>query len=113
MASRGELEQRILELLWAANGPQTVAEVHTEMCKERELAYTTVMTVLARLAKKDMVRRELVGRAWSYEPADPQPVFVAKILVAQLEGLDDATRAQTLREFAARVGDADREALRG
>ena len=38
---------------------------------EREIAYTTVMTVLDRIAKKDLVNRERDGRAWRYSPPTP------------------------------------------
>ena len=50
----GDLERVVMERLWDA-GPTdgaTVREVHEALEKDREIAYTTVMTVLDRLAKK-------------------------------------------------------------
>ena len=38
MASRGELEQRVMELLWSSPAPQSVADVHASLSAERELA---------------------------------------------------------------------------
>jgi predicted transcriptional regulator len=113
MASRGELEQRVMELLWESPVPRSVAEVHAAMSEERELAYTTVMTVLDRLAKKGMARRELVNRAWQYEPADPQHVVVAREMGALLHGLTPEVRRRTISELAKAFSDDERAALSG
>ena len=69
MNSLGELERRVMDRLWATPGPQSVRDVHLALSAERDLAYTTVMTVLDRLAKKALVRRTRDGRAYLYEPA--------------------------------------------
>ena len=113
MASRGELEQRVMELLWSSDVPRSVADVHVAMSEERELAYTTVMTVLDRLAKKGMAKRELVNRAWQYEPSDPQHVVIAREMGAMLQGVDHATRRAALTELASSLTDDDRAVLRG
>ncbi|UER55461.1 hypothetical protein HJG43_13970 [Kineosporiaceae bacterium SCSIO 59966] len=42
----GPLEREIMSCLWAAQGPLTVREVHAELSEHRQVAYTTVMTVL-------------------------------------------------------------------
>ncbi len=102
-----------MELLWAADAPCTVADVHQKMGEERELAYTTVMTVLDRLAKKGMTTRELVGRAWQYRPAEPQHVVAAKEMAALLEPLDDEVRRAAVQEFLRKLPDDDRAALAG
>ena len=69
MALLGELEQQVMAVLWERDAAASVRDVHEQLAAERELAYTTVMTVLDRLAKKGIVRRELGGRAWLYRPA--------------------------------------------
>lgn len=99
MALRGELEQRVMELLWAAVGPQSVSEVQAEVTKERTLAYTTVMTVLDRLTKKGMAKRRLIARSWHYEAANPQHEVVAREMLAQLNGVRPDVRRAALSEF--------------
>ena len=111
MPSRGELEQRVMELLWAAHAPKSVADVHQMLSAERELAYTTVMTVLDRLAKKGLVTRELVARAWQYEPTDSQAAVIAREMGAKLAGATPEVRAEALRQFAASLSDEERTAL--
>lgn len=100
-----------MELLWASSGPRTVADLHAQMGEERELAYTTVMTVLDRLAKKGMVERELVNRAWQYVPADPQHVVVARAIHELIAPLRPEVRAATLEEVAKTLDDAERQSL--
>jgi predicted transcriptional regulator len=62
----GPLEQRMLGALWE-KGSATVRElVNDGVC--RDLAYTTVMTTLDRLFKKNLLTRRSEGRAFRYAP---------------------------------------------
>jgi len=64
-AQLGPLEQRLLEALWG-RGTATVRELVDSGCQD--LAYTTVMTTLDRLFKKNLLAREVEGRAFRYIP---------------------------------------------
>ncbi|MDO5084397.1 MAG: BlaI/MecI/CopY family transcriptional regulator [Arachnia propionica] len=101
MASRGELEHRVMVLLWGAKRPLSVADVQEMLAPQRELAYTTVMTVLDRLAKKGLASRHRVGRSWRYEAAEPQAVVLARELGEVVAGLPEPVLAETLRLFNA------------
>jgi predicted transcriptional regulator len=61
----GPLEERLLEKLWQ-RGSGTVRELLDDSCPD--LAYTTVMTTLDRLFKKNLLSREADGRAFRYAP---------------------------------------------
>lgn len=61
----GPLEQRLLDALWA-KGSATVRELLENGYED--LAYTTVMTTLDRLYKKNVLMREEEGRAYRYTP---------------------------------------------
>ena len=84
-------------LLWQAAEPLTVADMQELLARDQDLAYTTVMTVLDRLAKKGLARRERVGRAWCYEPADPQPVVLAREMTGLLRDVPIEVRDEALR----------------
>ena len=58
----GELERAIMDVLWDSTEPLTVRQVGLRLIN-RDLAHTTVMTVLDRLAKKGFARRQRDGRA--------------------------------------------------
>jgi predicted transcriptional regulator len=59
----GELERAIMDVLWESTESLTVRQVSGQLT-ERDLAHTTVMTVLDRLSKKAFARRQRDGRAW-------------------------------------------------
>ncbi|MCW2788034.1 MAG: CopY family transcriptional regulator [Aeromicrobium sp.] len=110
MPHLGELERSVMNILWDAPGPHTVREV-LDALGERDLAYTTVMTVLDRLGAKQMVRRERDGRAFRYAPAISRDAATAELLHAALDhaGTD---RTAALVHFAHTVDPAEAEALR-
>jgi predicted transcriptional regulator len=76
-----------------------VREVHTLFDGEREIAYTTVMTVLDRLAKKDLVTRVRDGRAWRYLPADSREALTAQTMRRTLDDMDVTDRRAALMHF--------------
>jgi len=110
----GDLERLVMEQLWVADSPLTVREVHERLAADRDLAYTTVMTVLDRLAKKGLTERERDGKAWLYRPAAPREVLVADLMRDALDGAQD--RGAALVRFVDQVSETDaallREALR-
>ncbi|ASU81654.1 CopY family transcriptional regulator [Nocardiopsis gilva YIM 90087] len=78
-ASPGGLEAAVMKVLWDQGAPMTVREVLDAVNegRHRTLAYTTVMTTLARLADKGAVLREAAGRGYSYRPAGRDPAALA------------------------------------
>lgn len=64
----GETEMEVLHHVWDL-GRATVADVHARIQKERETAYTTVMTVMKKLATKGFLAFEKEGASYVYSPA--------------------------------------------
>lgn len=102
----GDLERVVMERLWdaatAAGGNAsgcTVREVHESIEQDRDIAYTTVMTVLDRLAKKQLVTRERDGRAWRYLPADSREVMTARTMRRTLDDMEVTDRRAALLHF--------------
>ncbi|MEU3113692.1 BlaI/MecI/CopY family transcriptional regulator [Micromonospora chalcea] len=113
MTRLGDLERAVMDVLWdaapAASGGVTVREV-ADALDGRELAYTTVMTVLDRLAGKGMVQREREGRAWRYRPAATREAHIAQLM---LEALDlGGSRDAALVRFARSVTGTEADVLR-
>ena len=61
------LELECLKALWSI-GEANVKDVRQVLTENRNLAYTTVMTVLDRLVKRGGVERRKVGRSFVYAP---------------------------------------------
>lgn len=102
MSTLGELEQRVMDVLWSAEEPKSVRAVLDVLLAEKQLAYTTVMTVLDRLAKKGIVDRERHGRQWIYRPARDRSALIAD-QVQELLGADEHARREVLVELARRL----------
>jgi predicted transcriptional regulator len=101
----GPLERRVMSALWA-RGPQTPREVVNLLNSEstRMLAYTTVMTVLVRLADKGYADRRREGRQFRYRP------LVGETRVADVAGRRELDRllsrygVANVTRFAAELG---------
>ena len=76
----GELEAAVMECLWSRSEPASVRDVLAGLATSKPLAYTTVMTVLDNLHRKDAVTREMAGRAWLYTPAYTREQHTALML---------------------------------
>lgn len=106
-----------METLWdAGDGWLTVRDVHDVLVKDRDIAYTTVMTVLDRMARKHLVARERPGRAWTYRPAQTRGEMTAEVMRQALgefaEEADPDARGAALVAFVGEASDTDRQALR-
>jgi BlaI family penicillinase repressor len=61
----GDLQLRILQSLWARPGA-SVSEVHAELRPERDLAYTTIATMLRKMEARGLVTHTEEGRTYLY-----------------------------------------------
>jgi len=115
----GPLEQDVMDVVWRLRDT-TVREVHAELAGSREIAYTTVMTTMARLARKGILLRDTADLAHRYRPVvsrdqyargavgdvlswllERYPEPAVAYLADVVEELDDVTLEQ-LRDAVAR-----------
>ena len=75
----GPLETEVMKLVWDTRRPVAVREVVDQLNERRSerLAYTTVMTVMTRLAEKGVLTRVREGRGYLYEAAAPDEAGLA------------------------------------
>lgn len=111
----GSLEAEILAVIWEQD-ETTVREVYETLRKRRQIAYTTVMTVMNNLVKKHLLLQDRSGTAYVYRPAIPGrdvartvlESVVARLLngqdnvaVSQLLDLDEELTPEQLEELRA------------
>lgn len=110
----GDLEKVVLEVLWAAEDWSTVREVFAVIEAERPIAYTTVMTVLARMAKKGLVEQRRDGKAYLYRASATRGEMAADLMRQALGSVaDDAGGARdALVAFVGEATEEERAALR-
>lgn len=61
------LELACMNALWPL-GEASVRDIRLRMAATSPRAYTTIMTIMDRLARKGVVERRRAGRAWLYRP---------------------------------------------
>lgn len=107
----GELE--VLKVLWD-RGPSTVREVMEVLNRERERAYTSVMSLMNVMTDKSLLRREPLGRAFIYEAAAQREATlgqaVGDLLGRVFEGSASALVAHLLEQ--SNISDAELDAIR-
>lgn len=98
------LELDCLRALWRLGAAASVKDVREVLTENRNLAYTTVMTILERLAKRGAVEREKSGRAFLYRPLmardQARRLAVKQLVDTYFEGSEDALRAYLTGESA-------------
>ena len=91
----GPLEERLLEALWE-RGHATVRDLLNGDGACDDLAYTTVMTTLDRLFKKNLLSREVEGRAFRYAPRFTRAELHREVAGEALRQLMNASPASSL-----------------
>lgn len=99
-----------MDHIWDREEPTTVPEVHERLSAQRDIAYTTVMTVMGRLHEKGLLHRTEEHRPYSYWPTASREDHFAALVLDALEELDDPRAA--LARFVERIGEEDAELLR-
>ncbi|HEX5597695.1 MAG TPA: BlaI/MecI/CopY family transcriptional regulator [Micromonosporaceae bacterium] len=109
LRSLGPLESTVMNALWQSPTPVTVREM-LQLLADRELAYTTVMTVLDNLHRKGWVERELDGRAYRYRPRSSREEHIGRLMTEALSSAADQHAA--LARFVANMSAQEAAALR-
>jgi len=91
----GPLEERLLEALWE-RGHATVRDLLNGDGACDDLAYTTVMTTLDRLFKKNLLSRAVEGRAFCYTPRFTREELHREVAGEALRQLMNASPASSL-----------------
>lgn len=84
----GELEADIMDRLWnrAADADTSVREIFDELCAERQIAYTTVMSTMDNLHGKGWLSRTRDGKAYRYRPTLTREEHSARLMREALTG---------------------------
>lgn len=84
-----------MDAVWKL-GKATVEDVRRQQPAERRLAYTTIQTVLNRLAERGLLSRTLSGRAFVYRPRLDESEYLAQSIGERLAGAAPDVRRAAL-----------------
>ncbi|MCA4727026.1 MULTISPECIES: BlaI/MecI/CopY family transcriptional regulator [Mycobacteriaceae] len=106
----GDLEAVVMDTVWSYAEPVTVRDVFDELSQQRDIAYTTVMSTMDNLHRKHWLRRERVGRAYSYWPAMTREERSADLMREALHTGGDADLV--LNFFLTKINDEESAQIR-
>jgi BlaI family penicillinase repressor len=72
-------ELAIMKVVWRL-GDATVRDVYRALLENRQIAYTTVMTMMNVLEAKGYLKKEKHDRAYRYRPARPERVVISSMV---------------------------------
>ena len=108
----GDLEAAIVEELWKTGQPLSVKDFHDHISRNRQVAVTTVATILDRLYRKGVLSRKLVkegGPHYLYSSRLSEEEFkhavVNNVMGALLRGFNDVTVAYLAEKMGGTAGD--------
>lgn len=99
----GELETQVMEIIWQTDEPLAVADVLKVLNKKRDIAYTTVQTIMTRLVDKGVLIRKLDGSSYLYQSKVSRENFVAKSVHAIFATTVSALGQEAVLHFAKEI----------
>ena len=101
-----------MRLMWATE-TATVRDIFDRLhANGRELAYTTVMTVMSRLAGKELLARELSGKTHVYRAALSEEQFLRAVAAKRVQSLIDEFGDLAIAQFLTTVNELSPERQR-
>lgn len=106
-----DLQLAIMRVLWDRD-EATVLEVQERLRPDRDLAQTTIATLLSRLEKRGVIAHRLDGRQFVYRPLvseqDVRRSMVSELTTLLFDGSAAALMSHLLRSRDIDPGDLDR-----
>lgn len=99
-----------MEVVWELDDA-TVRDVHDRLAARRQIAYTTVMTTMTRLATKGYLRRDTDALAHRYGPAVSRADYARSTVVNVLGWLVERYPEPAVSYLSEVVGDVDENTL--
>ncbi|MBK7844510.1 MAG: BlaI/MecI/CopY family transcriptional regulator [Bdellovibrionales bacterium] len=93
-----ETELELMTILWRLE-EGTVADVIDHLPKERDLAYTSVSTILRILEQKGILKTRKEGRGHVYIPHIKKPEYEAKTVKHVVDRVFDGTPMALVRQL--------------
>ena len=107
----GDLEAEILEKVWEEE-PVTVRKIYEDISANKKIAYTTVMTVMTRLAKKGLLKQQKEGNAYIYTSIWKKDELLSYVVGKVMDGLFEDFEDVAVSKFIEKYKDEDENKLK-
>jgi len=107
-----DLQADVMEVIWSSGWETfTIADVHAQMARSREIAYTTVMTTIHRVHEMGLLQRERDGKRHVYRPSMSRDDFYRETAREVLQSLPEPGHEAAIALLIDQVGEADLQEL--
>ena len=96
----GELQTQLMAAMWRL-GAGTVDAVRDELPPRYRGAYTTIQTVLNRLAERGLLTRQKTGKTIEYRPKVSEADYLSRSIAQTLAGASSGARQAALARLIA------------
>lgn len=86
----GDLEAAVMDKIWDRRAAVTVRDVFEDLSRDRQIAYTTVLSTMDNLHRKRWLQRERDGKAYVYQPVMSREERSARLMREAMETGGDA-----------------------
>lgn len=107
----GNLESDIMDIVWQKDCEVCVRDVFEELASRREIAYTTVMTIMGRLSDKKILNKRKEANTSYFLPVQTRDEFTQGVVGNVVDSLLEDFAEATLSHFISRVSRNDRETI--
>ena len=106
-----DVELELMTILWRL-GEGSVSEVLEDLPKGRDLAYTSVSTILRILEQKEILKTRKEGRGHIYVPALKKAEYEAQTVRHVVDRVFDGTPVALVRQLLDSVDEAELKELK-
>jgi predicted transcriptional regulator len=107
-ALQGALQRQVMKAMWSLRRA-SVDEVRRALPARQRGAYTTVQTILNRLAERGLLRRERSGNLILYAPRLSEADYLASSMQQTLAGASNEARRVALADLVGELSSAELE----
>ena len=111
-ALQGALQRQVMKVMWRLERA-SVDDVRRALPQRQRGAYTTVQTILNRLAERGLLRRERSGNMILYLPRVSEADYLTSSLQQALAGASDDARRVALADLVGELDPGELDEIRG
>lgn len=106
----GTLEKDIIEVLWQ-RGESCVKDILDVFSPDRNISYSTVITVTNRMVKKGLLKKTKIGKAYFYKPTYNREQFFEFVSRKVVEGVSELSPQSVMVHFVDYMAQMDPEKI--
>lgn len=106
----GTLEKNIMEVVWN-HGESSIKEIVNTLTADKNISYSTVITVTNRMAKKGLLKKRKVGKAFFYKPEYTRKEFLELVSKKVVEGVSGFSLQSVMAHFVDYMAEMDSDKI--